>query len=144
MTAITQFGDKTKTIFLKGAEAHKLHHEFVVATGQTIKKGNLVTLNTDGEVVLAADGAKSHLVIGHSVHNGAAGEFVTVAMKAYAIVFASPNGALNAGPVAYNGTNDEDTDYNSFQAPVVDADDIVGWALDKAEAADEIIRVALY
>lgn len=142
MGNITSVGEPSKTLFLK-QENHKLHHEFEVAAANTIKRGNLITLNTDGEAVLAADGAKATAVIGYSIHDANAGELITVVMKAHTIIFAKPNGILNAGPVAYDGTNDEDTSYNSFDAPAVELDDVVGWAIDKAAAADDTIRVAL-
>lgn len=136
-------GDKTKTVFLKGIESHKLHHEFQVATGQSVKVGQPVVLNATGEVSQAADNAKAGTIIGYSIHNGAAGEFVTVGMKAMAIVWASPNAALSAGPVKYEGMNDEDALYNSFVAASADHSDLVGWALEDATAADELIRVAI-
>ena len=140
---ITTFGNETKTLFLK-TENHKLAHEFVVAAANTIAKGNLVSLNAAGEVTLAADGALTEAVIGYSIHNAAAGELCTVVMKAHTIIFASPNAALAAGPVAYEGTNDTDTTYNSFVAAAVGFADAVGWALDASVGADEIVRVALF
>lgn len=147
--SLTAFGNDTKkTLFLKGPESHKLHQEFVVAAGQTVKKGQPVTLNTDGEVVPAGANAASRTIIGYSVHTGAAAEYVTVAMKAYALVWAMPNAAVNAGPVAYDGLNTTDNDYSSFKAAAgtagaSTAEEVTGWALDKATAADEPIRVAL-
>ena len=51
--SLTVMGDQTKTIFLKGVEAHKLHHEFTVGSGNTvIKRGQPVVLNNDGTVTL--------------------------------------------------------------------------------------------
>lgn len=136
-------GDKTKTVFLKGIESHKLHHEFQVAAGETIKVGQPVVLNSEGEVVPAAAAAKAGTVIGYSIHEGSAGEFVTVGMKAMAIVWASPGAALDAGPVKYAGLNTTDNTYNNFTAASADYSDLVGWALEDAEAADELIRVAI-
>ena len=150
--AITILGSKTKTVFLKGIENHKLHHEFEVAANNTIKKGQPVFLDTDGMVcvALAANGGgegapatPANNIIGWSIHNGEAGEMVTIGMKAFGIVWAMPNTALNAGPVQYGGLNDEDPTYNSF-ATAADAASTIGWALDKAAAADELIRVAIY
>lgn len=139
---ITQFGEETKTLFLK-QETHKLAHEFEVAAANTITKGSLVSLDATGKVTLAIDGAKAVNVIGYSIHDAAAGELCTVIMKAHTIVFASPNGILDAGAVAYDGPNDEDATYQSYDAPAVELDDVVGWALDAAAAENEIIRVAL-
>lgn len=142
--AITILGEKTKSIFLKGPENHKLHHEFEVAAGQTIKKGQPVILTADGEVSPAGTAAESTTIIGYSVHNGAEGELVTVAMKAYIIVWAMPKAAVIAGPVAYDGMNTTDEEYNSVAAVALDAESTtMGWALDAATAPDEPIRVAL-
>lgn len=145
--SLTVLGNKTKTIFLKGIESHKLHHEFEVAEGATVKIGQPVKLNTTGFVVPAADDEPAVNIIGYSIHEGAAGELVTVGMKAFAIIWAMPNGATNAGPVSYDGMNDEDGLYNSFKAPTPEADaaiiTAIGWALDQSTEVDELIRVAL-
>lgn len=148
--SLTILGNKTKTIFLKGIENHKLHHEFEVAEGEEVKVGQPVVLEDDGTVKAAAEDEKALNVIGYSIHEGGGGELVTVGMKAFAIVWAMPNDPLDAGPVAYEGMNEEDATYNSFKEPtpttegdVTLTDTVIGWALDKAEAADELIRVAV-
>ena len=156
---MTVLGSETNTIFLKGVEAHKLHHEFVVATGASVKRGQPVTLNVEGEVVPATGTSKFKDIIGHSIHNGKAGDLVTVAMKSYGIVYAMPKTALNAGPVAYDGLNTTqpkqnvgfntpsfggDGIYGSYKAAAADGSDLAGWALDKAEDANDLIRVAIY
>lgn len=157
---LTAFGQETHTIFLKGVEAHKLHHEFAVATGSTIKRGQPVVLTADGEVKPATSGEKAHKIIGVSIHNGKEKELVTVAMKAYGVVYAMPNAAVDAGPVAYDGLNGSQTDpaqpgfntatdgttgiYSSYKAGSADGSDLAGWALDKAEDANDLIRVAIY
>ena len=156
---MTVLGSETNTIFLKGAEAYKLHHEFTVATTKEVKRGQPVTLNVDGEVVPATGTSKFKDIIGYSIHNGKAGDLVTVAMKSYGIVYAMPNAALNAGPVAYDGLNttqpsqnvgfstpssDGDGIYGSYKAAAADGSDLAGWALDKAEGANDLIRVAIY
>lgn len=140
-----QFGEKPRTIFLKGIENHKLHQEFEVATGQTVKKGQPVILNADGTVQAAAANAAAYTIIGYSIHNGGPGELITVGMKAFTIVYASNSAAIDAGPVAYNGLNAdvESGLYNDFTNSTT-AGNIIGWALDKATAADDIIRVALF
>ena len=159
---LTAFGGETHTIFLKGVEAHKLHHEFTVAEaiGSAIKRGQPVVLTADGTVKPAAAGEKAHNIIGVSIHNGKPKELVTIAMKAYGVVYAMPNQALDAGPVSYDGLNTSQTDpagpgfntatdgttgiYSSYATASTDGSDIAGWALDKAEDANELIRVALY
>lgn len=142
--ALTAFGETTQTIFLKQIQSHKLHHEFEVATGATIKKGQAVKLNTAGEVVPAVAGELEHLVIGYSVHDGLAGELVTIGMKAFTIVWAQSAGALDAGPVKI-GAAGADPLYATYVAAVhaTPGADTVGWALDGAAATDELIRVAL-
>lgn len=141
----TQFGDKTQTIFLKGIENHKLHQEFEVATGQAVKKGQPVILNANGTVQAAGSNPDVYTIIGYSIHNGAAGELITVGMKAFVIVYASNSGnTLNAGPVAYNGMNPdvEGGLYNDFTNTST-AGKVIGWCLDQATTADDRVRVAL-
>lgn len=147
--ALTQFGEQTKTLFLKGIEMHKLHHEFEVATAASIKKGQPVKLNAAGEVIPAVANEPARNIIGYSIHNGEAGELVTVGMKAFAIVWASPEAAVDAGPVAYNGQNTTDPYYPAVVATTGTAgtstqEEEMGWALDQATAADDLIRVAIY
>lgn len=143
--SITILGNQTKTIFLKGIENHKLHQEFEVADGSTIKKGQPVKLNTDGQVVPAAVDELNQNIIGWSIHDGQEKEFVTVGMRAMGIVWASPKGAVDAGPVAYDGMNTTDPLYNAFKALGDQANGITlaGWQLDKSTAADEMVRVAI-
>lgn len=141
--SLTQLGETPKTIWLKGPEMHKLHHEFEVAAGQAIAVGQPVILNADGTIQVAGVAAKTNTVIGYSVHQADAGEMATVALKAYAVVWASPKAALDAGPVKTDGLNVTDPLYNSFTVATVDGTDTVGWALDQSTGADEIIRVAL-
>lgn len=140
--SITILGEKSKTIFLKGVEAHKLHHEFTVAPGFTVKRGQPVKLLADGTIKACTGSEKNMVIIGISIHNGSDGELVTVAMKAFAILYAMPNAGTVAGPVKYDGLNSTDDDYNSYVA-LVDGGELAGWALDKAGAADEMIRVAV-
>jgi len=145
MTAITGLGDVTKSIFLK-SESHKLSQEFVVAAANTVKKGQPVKLNTAGDLIPAAANDLNHVIIGVSIHDAAAGEVATVRMKASAIVWARATAALNAGPVAYDGVNGTETDFMNYDDDiVVDAtgNTTVGWALDDAGAANDVIRVAL-
>lgn len=159
--ALTKFGEVTKTLFLKGIEMHKLHHEFEVGEGSVVKKGQPVVLNSDGTVKPAAVKEPRRNIIGYSIHNGEEEEYVTVGMKAFGIVWATPKAPLEAGPVAYDGmapvipatTPPTTTMYSSFVAAstfVTDPDtanvedDMVGWALDEAVSANDLIRVAIY
>jgi len=143
--ALTVFGEVTKSIFLKEIEAHKIHEEFEVASAVTVKKGQAVKLTTAGLVTPAVAGELEHLVIGYSIHDGAAGELVTVGIKAFTIVWAQSAGALDAGPVQI-GAAGADPLYATYVAATVDqtaTPDCVGWALDNATGEDEMIRVAL-
>lgn len=142
---LTKFGDQTESLFLKGFEAHKLHHEFTVAEGSgalPVRKAQPVKLNADGQVEPAEAAEKAHLIIGYSIHNGNPGELVTIAMKAYGIVYCKPNAAVVAGPVQYAGQNTNDPRFPAVTA-AADATTLMGWALDEAEGADDEIRLAL-
>lgn len=142
MAQFTAIGQQTKTIFLNEAESHKLHLAFTVAAGQTVKKGQPVKLNNAGEILTPAlDGSENHLIIGYSIMNTAAGEECTIAMRAYAVVFAVSAASQNAGPVSFNGFG-TDTDYTKYGAESTPAE-VGGWALDSATAAQQLIRVAL-
>lgn len=138
----TPFGDTTKTLFLK-SESHKLFNEFEVTTGQSIKKGQPVILNAVGTVTPAGAAAAPSAVIGVSMHDGDAGELVTVMMKAYLITFAEAGtAALVAGPVKIHTTvYNAVTGYVEVDDASVTTADICGWALDAGGDGD-VIRVA--
>lgn len=140
----TQFGDKTQTVFLKGIENHKLHQEFEVKAAGKVQKGQPVVLQADGTIDAAGATADAHTIIGIAIHNGGPGELVTVGMKAYTIVYASPTQATTAGPVAYNGLNSAHDGLYLDYANTATAGKVVGWSLDPTTAADEIVRIALF
>lgn len=138
------FGTDTKTIILK-QESHKLFQEFEVATGQTIYKGQPVYISGDGEVTAAGTSTTTQQVIGFSMHDGVAGELITVMMKAHAIIFAEcETDSLVAGPVrigttaVYNAT----TGYVLIDDASVGATNQLGWALEGGDDGD-VVRVAL-
>jgi len=138
------FGTDTKTIILK-SESHKLFQEFEVNTGQTVYKGQPVVIADDGIVQAAGISSTTQQIIGFSMHDGVAGELITVMMKAYAIVFAEcETNALAAGPVrlgssaVYNAT----TGYILIDDDTVTYATQIGWALEGGDDGD-IIRVAL-
>ena len=141
---MNQFGtDTTGTIYLKGAESHKLHHAFSVAASSTVHVGQPVKLNAAGEVVPAAAAEDAMNIIGYSVHKGTAGDEVTIAMKAYALIYVKPNGAtLNAGPVQYNGVNTVENQFGSV-AVASAASKLMGWCLSPTSVANEKTLVAL-
>ena len=142
--ALTQFGEKTKSVFLKAIEANKLHQEFEVKAAAAVVKGQPLKLAVDGTVEPAATDELAFLVIGYAMHTRAAGELVTVAMKAMAILWTQSAGALNAGPVKILATAPTDPLYRSYVATAhATGADVVGYALDAATGADELVRVAI-
>jgi len=139
--ALTQLGDKTRTLILK-SESHKLHHAFEAAA--VIKTGQPVKLNAAGEAVPAVADEKARLIIGYSVHNAEVADVATVMMRPYLIVFAEPKAAVDAGPVAYGGQATDDR-FMSVKTEAVAGDGSqIGFALDQSTGADETIRVALF
>lgn len=153
---LTKLGQTTKTLFIKGPESHKLHHEFEVAEGAEIFRGQQVTLNEDGQVVPvtftvdevteAITTTPKYKIIGVSIHNGKAGEMVTIAMVAYVIIYAEVEDELDAGPVRYKGMSatDDGNEVHPIYVSAPDAATTTGWALDKGEEAGDIVRVALF
>lgn len=138
------FGTDTKTILLKH-ESHKLHQEFEVNTGQTVKKGQPVVIAGDELVQPAGTGSTTQQIIGISIHDGIAGELVTIVMKAFVIIFAEcETNSLVAGPVrlgsaaVYNAT----TGYVLIDDLSVTHLNQLGWAIEGGDDGD-IIRVAL-
>lgn len=138
------FGTDTKTIVLK-SESHKLFQEFEVETGVTVKKGQPVYITGDGQVSPALVGTAANIMVGFSMHDGDAGELVTVMMKAHAIIFAECETAgLVAGPVRIGTTNpyNATTGYVLIDDATVTAANQIGWALEGGGDGD-IVRVAL-
>lgn len=137
-------GEDSSTLILK-SESHKLFQEFEVETAVAVKKGQMVYITGDGQVSPALIGTTTQQIIGISMHDGLAGELVTVMMKAYAIVFMEcETAALVAGPVRvgtaspFNAT----TGYNLIDDLSVDHADMIGWAIEGGDAGD-LVRVAL-
>ena len=141
-------GSVTKSVFEHTPEAHKLHMEFVVAAGQNVYKGDLVVLATNGRVQAAGAAVGAFAVLGVAIHDGAAGEFVTVAMRAYAVVNGEAAAAtLNAGAVQLGAWNA--TTVRREYAAAGGADDdarttvTIGHNLTQAVADGDAIQVAL-
>lgn len=137
-------GDVTKTVFMNDPEAHKLHLAFDVAAAQVVHIGDPVILNADGTIQLAGVAAVGHTIIGTSMHEGVAGDHVTVAMKAYCVVVAEAAAdAQTAGPVKLGAWNA--TTVRRAYAATTDGGTLgvtVGHALNGADNAGEI-HVAL-
>lgn len=144
-------GSTTYTVFLYGVESHKLHMEFEVNTAVAVHKGQPVKLAGSEEKItplLASD--KPHIsCIGYSIHDGEAGDLVTVAMRSFVVIIGEAEDALNPGPVEFVGYDTENADnniegYNRFSDTDIDEDDShIGWSLDAATAEGDKIRVAL-
>lgn len=142
--SLTKFGGKSKTIFLVGPEAHKLHQAFTVAENVTVKPGQPVKLNALGEITtLVGDGTDEHQRIGQCVQGGGEGDQVTVTMRGYQVVYATAKSALTPGAVLYVGQDSTDSDYGCYNDSGMTAANFTGWALDVADAEHDIIRVVL-
>lgn len=138
------FGTDTKTIILK-QESHKLFQEFEVEAAVSIKKGMPVYITGDGQVSPAIVSNTTQQFIGISMHDGDAGELVTVMMKAWAIIFAEcETDSLAPGPVRIGSTNPYNgtTGYVLIDDASVSATNQLGWALEGGDDGD-IVRVAL-
>lgn len=136
-------GDITKSVFLKEVESHKLHQEFEVNMGATIKRGQPVKLSGAGEKIEAAASGEANInIIGYAIMDGAAGELVTVGMRGFAIIWAEATAIGVAGPVKYTGFNGTSL-LHKFDTGTVTAANHTGWALDDAAAIGDSIRVVL-
>lgn len=138
-----KFGENiNRTIYLKGAEAHKLHQAFMVAAGSSVQVGQPVKLNEDGEVEAAEAAEPAMNIIGYSVHKGTEGDEVTIAMKAYALIYVKPNAAVVAGPVQYDGVNTVENIYGSVAAATT-GETLMGWCITPTTTANEMTLVAV-
>lgn len=137
----TTLGDVTRTLFFK-SESHKLFNEFEVTVDQAVVKGQPVVLAADGTVTGATNAHSTQAIIGVAMHDGDAGDLVTVMMKGYLISFAAVGRAagIGAGPVALAAPG-----LNPVGDRVYITDDAVthlnqiGWALDAGDQGDEVL-----
>jgi hypothetical protein len=145
------FGNVSKSTFLNGPESHKLHLEFDATAN--INVGQPCKMHADGgKVSPCVDGDAEQVMVGISIHPGksAYGDKVVLATRGYAVIYAQSAAAVTPGPVAYKGY-DGTTKYNIVatlaavttpaEAAALPASLHFGWALDKATAASQIIRV---
>lgn len=138
-------GNQTRSVFLKEAQSHKLHQEFTVATGNSVKHGQPVKLNASGDIVPAGASEAQQNIIGFSVHTAQAGEEATIAMKGYGIVYARANADSQvAGPVAYKGMSavSGEEAFAKYGAAAGTGADLAGWAIDAGDE-DDTIRVVI-
>jgi len=137
----TTLGSVTTSKFEKSPEAHKLHNEFVVKTGQAAYEADPVIFATDGDVQSAGAGASAETVIGIAMMDVAADERVTISMKGYALVNALAGAALNAGPVEL-GAYDATTGKRKYVTATTAAK-TVGHSLHVATADGDEIQVCI-
>lgn len=137
-------GQKTKNNGFLKTESHKLHQAFSVATGQTIFKGQPVKMNANGEVVPAAVEEVKTNVIGFAMFGATEGQRCTVIMKSPSILFVEASDIFNCTNfITYNGYS-VGTEYNLVKTANADATNSIGWALDRAVAAGDILRIATF
>lgn len=141
-------GGVTKLVFEHDPEAHKLHIEFTVASGQVVRTGDPVILAAAGTIQSAGTAAAAYTILGVAIMDGIAGEFATVAVKGYCEVWAEAAAAtLNAGPVQLGAWNA--TTLRREYAVAAGADDAaksvvtVGFNITQAVADGDAIRVIL-
>jgi hypothetical protein len=133
-------GSVTKSVFVNEIESHKLHLEFVVEAGQSVKAGMPVELTATGTVKPVTSATAATTGIGICLQDRAAGEKVTVGVRGYAVENGEAKTALTPGPVfwdSYNAT----TSLNVWDDTSVTAANIAGWCLDVAATAADPIRV---
>lgn len=148
MPGFNVLGANSRTYILKH-ESHKQHEAFTAAAA--LPKGVPVKLDADGRVSawVSTDTAATCIGITVTVAS-AAGEMVTVAVRGYIQVFALSAAAFSAGPItvtSYNAAKvgpDGTTGWlivdDMADAAAIAAGQL-GWALDPATAADQLIRV---
>jgi hypothetical protein len=141
-------GSVTTSRFEHDPEAHKLHIEFEVAAAQSVYKADPVVLATNGKVQAAASGDSVYKLLGVSIHDGGAGDRVTISMKGYCVVNAEAAAAsFDAGSCklgAWNAT----TGLREYAA-VTGADDAaktalaVGFNLTQVTADGDAVMICL-
>lgn len=140
-------GGKTTTTVHKRV-LDQLQEAFTVAPTFTVEVGQPVKLNDNGLIQPLAEDDNADLMIGTSLHKKEAGLEATVQMRGYAIIYASSDAALNAGPVAFAGTIAA-ADLapagvlNTYKTIAAGNAAMTGWSLDKATAASQEIRVVM-
>ena len=143
---MTQTGVATPKTVIHKSESHKLHQAFPVKSGETILQGMPVKINTDGTIspyygtgVYVGVAITNSEYPSYEANNGLVE--VTVAVEGYIIVCGLSQAALNAGAVTPAELKD-DQRYVSYKAAADDTNPKF-IALQKAEAADELIHVLI-
>lgn len=135
-------GNQTITIELH-SENHKTGIELEAAAA--IKKGQPIKLTSVGKATPWAKADLQHTFIGHARWDAAIGDMVTIASRGYAILHGISNAAVTCGPITYEGlqASGQYTGIAKYGSASVDATNCIGWALDDAAGAGELIRVLM-
>lgn len=140
---LTTIGDKSRTIFLT-EESHKLHIEFTVEAGETIRPGMPVKLHTNGKIKQYVTGDVGTTdILGIAVHNAIAGQVCTVIVRGYLTLNAYSAAAISPGMAKIGGFYyDANTGeaYNTIATASVTLANFNGWVLDSAAAANGLVR----
>lgn len=139
--SFTTFGSPSKTIVL-ATEEDKIAIEFAAAAA--IKEGQPVKLDATGKVAIwaKADGRSS--LLGFALMDAASGALVTIETRGYALLYGISAAAQASGLATINGY-DTTTDvggtkgYNTIGITATDTE-MIGWALDVAAGAGQLIR----
>lgn len=142
----TSLGGASKTTVL-AEEEDKIRIEFTA--NANVKRGMLVKLTAAGQVTPWAAADLQHLCIGYCDSDQLATALVTVVMRAYSIIYGLSTAAANAGigkQTAYDSADADATfgaiGYNNWAA-ATDVTDTVGWIIDPATAANQLMRIAI-
>lgn len=145
MGSLTTLGGASKTTFL-ASEEYKITVE--LEANEAIKKGQPIKLTADGKAAVWAKADGKDLLIGYAYGDCAVGELTTIWSRGFAMIYAVSKAAQNAGPATYDSYNAA-TDvggtkgYNVYSLSVIGTDEVNGWSLDVATAANQLIRVLL-
>lgn len=135
----TTFGDATPDFIFNKLTSHQITEEFTVKAANTIYKGQPVKMDPAGTIVPFVAADEDHLRIGESIHNGAAGERVTVLLKGHTIIAAQADGDTVCGPVKYTAY-DTTTHRPKYSDSGVTGVLTQGWAIDSV-LDGEVMRV---
>lgn len=142
MPGFTMLGDNSRTTFL-ALEPEKISVEFEAAAA--VKRGQPVKLDTTGKVTPWAKADTEAQLLGIAYTDASTGQLVTVWTRGYVLMYGISNATQNAGLCTFE-SYDSATDvngtkgYSKFSVSPT-AGQEMGWALDAATAANQLIRV---
>lgn len=152
MADFTKYGDKTPRVVIYKSESQKLHQAFNVKTGENVKNGNPVVINSDGTISAFKAASKITTLIGIAVTDSInpaykesrnAGPIeVTVAVNGYMVLNAVAKEVMDAGPIKPSGVMDSTGRFTQFEKVAPDSTEPVSFiALNPATEAGELIQV---